>query len=141
MIRLKDESVIAQLSEPDMKGPIAYALNYPDGRLPQVMHRLDFTKHKELTFCELDHERFPSVNRALECLRGERGAPAVFNAANEVAVSEFLNGRISFPSIYRLVDRCLDTFGRKGYNSLEELKDLCSSVTEWARQSAKSIPQ
>lgn len=141
MIRLADETVLAQLSDPDMKGPIAFALNYPTGRLPGVMQRLDFAKLRELTFVELDHEKFPSVKRALECLRGCRGAPAVFNAANEVAVEEFLAGKISFPAIFRLVNEALDRFGERGYTSLGELKELCSSVMEWSRQTSRSVPQ
>jgi 1-deoxy-D-xylulose-5-phosphate reductoisomerase len=141
MIRLIDETVLAQLSEPDMKGPIAYALNHPHGRLPRVMQRLDFARVGEFTFMPLDHEKFPSVSRALDCLRGARGAPAVFNAANEVAVSEFLAGRVRFSAIFSLVDQALDRFGQKGYNSLEELKDLCCLVTEWARQAAQSVPE
>jgi 1-deoxy-D-xylulose-5-phosphate reductoisomerase len=139
MIRLKDETVLAQMSEPDMKGPIGYALNFPNGRLSGVMQSLDFARLQEMTFCALDHERFPSVKRALECLRGAKGASAVFNAANEVAVSEFLNGRISFPSIFKLVDLCLERFGGAGYNSLQELEELCRLVTDWARQHARSV--
>jgi 1-deoxy-D-xylulose-5-phosphate reductoisomerase len=141
MIRLHDETVLAQLSEPDMKGPIAYALGYPDTRLPQVMPRLDFARIGELTFQELDHETFPSVQRALECLRGARGASAVFNAANEVAVAEFLAGKISFLAIFRLVEMALDRFGDRGYANLLELKELCNLVTEWTRQTASSIPK
>ena len=139
MIRLKDETVLAQLSEPDMKGPIAYALTYPEGRLNRVMKPLDFARLKELTFLPVDHEKFPSIRRALECLRGARGASAVFNAANEVAVAEFLNGSIPFPSIYEVIDTCLERLGGEGYTTLVELEDLCRATTEWARQTARSI--
>jgi 1-deoxy-D-xylulose-5-phosphate reductoisomerase len=141
MIRLVDETVLAQLSEPDMKGPIAYALNYPHGRLSRVMQRLDFARVGEFTFMSLDHQKFPSVTRALDCLRGARGAPAVFNTANEVAVSAFLAGQIPFSAIFTLVDQALDRFGQKGYTSLPELKDLCGLVMEWARQAARSVSQ
>jgi 1-deoxy-D-xylulose-5-phosphate reductoisomerase len=141
MVRLVDETVLAQLSHPDMKGPIAYALTLPGERLPKVMQRLDFAALGELTFRELDHDRFPSVQRALECLRGANGAPAVFNAANEVAVAEFLGGTIGFPTIFRLVDSCLERFAGTSFNSLEEVTTLCSSVSEWARQQARSIPK
>ena len=139
MIRLRDETVLAQMSEPDMKGPIGYALNFPNGRLAGVMRPLDFARLKELTFCALDEDRFPSVKRALECLRGAKGASAVFNASNEVAVAEFLNGRISFPSIFKLVDKCLEQFGGAGYSTLQELEELCRLVTDWARQHARSV--
>jgi 1-deoxy-D-xylulose-5-phosphate reductoisomerase len=139
MIRLRDETVLAQLSEPDMKGPIAYALTFPEGRLDRVMKPLDFARLKELTFLPVDNEKFPSIRRALQCLQGARGASAVFNAANEVAVAEFLNRVIPFPSIYEVIDTCLDRFGSEGYATLGELEDLCGRVTEWARQTARSI--
>lgn len=139
MIRLKDETVLAQLSEPDMKGPIAYALTYPHGRLERVMKPLDFRTVKELTFDAVDNEKFPSITRALECLQGASGACAVFNAANEVAVGEFLNGSISFPSIYGIIDTTLERCGHEGYASLEELESLCKRATEWARQTACSV--
>jgi 1-deoxy-D-xylulose-5-phosphate reductoisomerase len=138
MVRLRDGGLLAQLSVPDMKGPIAYALTYPGPRLGGVMPRLDFAKLGQLTFEEVDHVRFPSVRRALECLRGARGAPAVFNAANEVAVSEFLNNRLAFASIYRVIDRALERFGTSGYASLGDLGELCTAVTEWSRQMVNS---
>lgn len=139
MIRLKDETVLAQLSEPDMKGPIAYALQYPEGRLDRVMRPLDFTAVRELTFHAVDNERFPSIDRALECLQGARGACAVFNAANEVAVQEFLNGSIPFSSIYKVIDKTLERCGHQGYGSLQELESLCERASEWARQTACSV--
>jgi 1-deoxy-D-xylulose-5-phosphate reductoisomerase len=103
------------------------------------MKPLDFARLKELTFLPVDHEKFPSIQRALECLRGARGASAVFNAANEVAVAEFLNGSIPFPSIYEVIDTCLERLGGEGYTTLGELEDLCRATTEWARQTARSI--
>jgi 1-deoxy-D-xylulose-5-phosphate reductoisomerase len=139
MIRLKDETVLAQLSEPDMKGPIAYALHYPGGRLNRIMRPLDLSSVRELTFQAVDTERFPSINRALECLQGSRGACAVFNAANEVAVQEFLNGYIPFPSIYKIIDGTLERCGHEGYETLAELESLCERASEWARQTARSV--
>ena len=139
MVRLKDETVLAQLSEPDMKGPISYALTYPHSRLTRVMKPLDFAAIGELTFYPVDHVRFPGIQRALECLRGANGAPAVLNAANEVAVAEFLNRAIPFTSIYKIIDGSLEKFGDLRYNSLEELEGLCFSVTEWARQTVRSV--
>jgi 1-deoxy-D-xylulose-5-phosphate reductoisomerase len=139
MIRLKDNSVIAQASLPDMKGPIAYALNYPSGRLASVMERLDFAKLGELTFEELDNEKFPSVERARACLQGARGAAAVFNAANEVAVQAFLKEHIPFLAIHAIIGDALDLFGSRGYSSLAEVQDLCASVAQWARHRVSSI--
>jgi 1-deoxy-D-xylulose-5-phosphate reductoisomerase len=134
MIRLVDETVLAQLSVPDMKGPIAYALTYPGTRARGVMKRLDFASVGELTFLPLDNEKFPSIQRARWCLQGANGAAAVLNTANEVAVSSFLGGAISFESILTVVGDALECFGSRRYASLEELFGLTSEVTEWARQ-------
>lgn len=138
MVRLRDETVLAQLSVPDMKGPIAYALQFPDGRLPRTMKPLNLLEVRELTFEALDDERFPSVKRARECLRGAKGAPAVFNAVNEVAVQAFLQGKLAFMSIHDLIGGALNRFGDRGYLNLGDLNDLCSEVTEWARHRVAS---
>jgi 1-deoxy-D-xylulose-5-phosphate reductoisomerase len=139
MIRLVDGSVLAQLSIPDMKGPIAYALTYPNERVPGVMQRLDFTKVTELTFLPVDDEKFPGLARARACLQGENGACAVLNAANEVAVELFLNKGISFESIHRLIGEALEVFGGRSYRGLEELVALTDEVSVWSRQYASSI--
>ncbi|MFN4895867.1 MAG: 1-deoxy-D-xylulose-5-phosphate reductoisomerase [Pseudomonadota bacterium] len=138
MVRLRDGGLLAQLSVPDMKGPIAYALTFPGPRLSGVIPRLDFAQLGQLTFEDVDHVKFPSINRALACLRGARGASAVLNAANEVAVAEFLNGKLAFSSIFNLVDRALDQFGGNSYTTLDNLDELCTTVTEWARQIVRS---
>ena len=136
MIRLRDETILAQLSLPDMKGPIAYALRYPEDRLPGIMRPLDLTKIRELTFLPVDDERFPSIKRARACLEGAAGACAVLNAANEVAVHLFLSHRIPFTSIHIIIERALERFGDMGYESLGELMELCATVSEWAQQQA-----
>jgi 1-deoxy-D-xylulose-5-phosphate reductoisomerase len=141
MVRLRDGGLLAQLSVPDMKGPIAYALTFPGERLGGVMPRLDFAQLGHLSFEGVDHERFPSVRRAIECLKGAKGACAVLNAANEVAVSEFLNGRLSFSSIFTVVDRALERFSESSYTSLSDLGELCAAVTEWSRQIARSTSE
>ena len=138
MARLVDGTVLAQLSVPDMKGPIAYALTYPHGRLSSVMASLDFAKVGELTFLELDEEKFPSIVRAKECLRAAGAAPAAFNAANEVAVELFLARALSFESIHALIGEALEVFGSRSYVSIEELFAITREVTEWARQYATS---
>jgi 1-deoxy-D-xylulose-5-phosphate reductoisomerase len=139
MVRLRDGTVLAQLSVPDMKGPIAYALAFPDGRLGSVMRPLDLVSVRELTFEPVDDERFPAVSRARACLRGAKGAAAVLNAANEVAVEAFLGRRIPFRGIFELVDEALDTFGHQSYETLDELRENCSVVTEWARHRTQSV--
>ena len=139
MIRLVDGTVLAQLSVPDMKGPIAYALTYPNDRAPKVMERLDFSRVTELTFLPVDNEKFPGLARARACLQGENGACAVLNASNEVAVELFLNKGISFKSIHTVIGEALERFGGRSYRSLQELFDLTEEVTVWSRQYALSI--
>ena len=139
MIRLVDGTVLAQLSIPDMKGPIAYALTYPNDRARGIMERLDFTKVSELTFLPVDNEKFPGLGRARACLQGANGACAVMNAANEVGVELFLNKTISFESIHSLIGEALDLYGGRAYQSLEELFALTDEVSVWARQHASGI--
>jgi 1-deoxy-D-xylulose-5-phosphate reductoisomerase len=139
MVRLCDGTVLAQLSVPDMKGPIAYALAFPDGRLDTVMRPLDFVAVRELTFEPVDDARFPAVSRARACLRGAKGASAVLNTANEVAVEAFLGRRLSFRGIYEVVDEALDRFGNQSYETLDELRANCAIVTEWARHRTQSV--
>jgi 1-deoxy-D-xylulose-5-phosphate reductoisomerase len=139
MIRLVDGTVLAQLSIPDMKGPIAYALTYPNDRARGVMERLDFTKVTELTFLPVDDQKFPGLRRAKECLEGANGACAVLNAANELAVELFLNKALSFESIHRVIGDSLEKFGARSYQTVEELFSLTDEVSVWARQHATSI--
>ena len=139
MVRLVDGTVLAQLSIPDMKGPIAYALTYPNDRALGVMQRLDFSRVTELTFLPVDNEKFPRFARARACLQVENGACAVLNAANEVAVELFLNKDISFESIHALIGEALEVFGGRSYRSLEELFALTEEVSVWSRQYALSI--
>jgi 1-deoxy-D-xylulose-5-phosphate reductoisomerase len=138
MVRLVDGTVMAQLSDPDMKGPIAYALNFPAARLPRVMRTLDFATVRELTFEPLDPERFPAVGWAKAALMAGAGAPAALNAANEVAVDAFLAGTIPFLAIGRIAAQSLERFGQGGYTGLGELRGLCLEVQRWARQQVQS---
>jgi 1-deoxy-D-xylulose-5-phosphate reductoisomerase len=97
-----DGSLIAQLSKNDMKFPILYALTYPD-RIPSPFGTLDFASLARLDFQDVDPRRYPAVGLAREALRAGGGLPAVLNAANEVAVEAFLQGKISFHDIVAVV--------------------------------------
>jgi 1-deoxy-D-xylulose-5-phosphate reductoisomerase len=121
-----------------MKGPIAYALTFPDKRLKGVIPRLDFNQLSGLSFEPVDHQRFPSIRIALECLRGEKGAAAVFNTANEVAVSRFLGHEVGYLDIFRIVEGALERFGSSDYINLGDLNNLCREVAEWSRQMTRS---
>lgn len=106
LVEYQDGSVVAQLGIPDMRIPIAYALSYPK-RLELGLSRLDLAQCGGLAFEQPDHERFPALRMAYDALAMGGVKPAVLNAANEVAVEAFLNGRIGFTRIAEVVDRAL----------------------------------
>ncbi len=132
-VRFCDGSVLGQMAVPDMRGPISLAINYPHGRLSGAMPHLDLHTIGSLHFEGVDPQRFPSVGRAFEVLRSGTGAPAVFNAANEVAVQAFLEGKIAFLAIERLVYQALEQFADTHYETLGEVLALCDEVTAWTR--------
>jgi 1-deoxy-D-xylulose-5-phosphate reductoisomerase len=118
MVEYVDGSVIAQLGVADMGIPILYALNYPD-RLPWPGERLDLTKTGPLTFEEPDVERFPCLALARQALTAAGCAPAILNAANEVAVGAFLEGRIRYTKIAELIAAALERVPARGLDSIE----------------------
>lgn len=101
-----DGSSKAQLGPPDMKVPIIYALTYPD-RLELDTPRMDWTKKHELTFSPVDYEKFPCLKLAINAIEEGGVAPAVLNAANEVAVKRFLDREINYIDIPKIVEGCL----------------------------------
>lgn len=107
MVGYVDGSVLAQLGSPDMRTPISYALAWPD-RMPTPCARLDLTQIGQLTFEVPDLNKFPALALAREALRAGAAAPTVLNAANEVAVAAFLDGRIGFLDIAAAADAVLD---------------------------------
>jgi len=106
MVEYIDGSVLAQLGSPDMRTPIAYALGWPK-RMETPVERLDLTKLSGLTFFEPNTERFPALRLARDALMAGGQGPNVLNAANEVAVAEFLQNRIAFTDISDVVARTL----------------------------------
>ena len=107
MVEFVDGSIKAQLGVPDMKIPIQYALTYPDRR-PSSYERIDFSRLREMTFLKPDRSKFRCLDLAYRCLGMGGTAPAVLNAANEVAVENFLNGTIRFTDIPRLIEAALE---------------------------------
>jgi 1-deoxy-D-xylulose-5-phosphate reductoisomerase len=102
LVEFVDGSVVAQLGIPDMRVPISYALSYPE-RLPTGLSRLNLTECSNLSFLEPDTQRFPALKTAYEACRIGGCMPAVLNAANEVAVAAFLDGKLKFPQISKVV--------------------------------------
>jgi 1-deoxy-D-xylulose-5-phosphate reductoisomerase len=122
MVQFEDGSIKAQMGLPDMRLPIQFALGYPD-RLPSTFPRFDFSKYPSLTFEKPDTETFRNLALAFEALRRGGNMPCVLNAANEVAVSEFLKDRLGFLEMSDVVERCLaklDYIGNPGYDDYVE---------------------
>ncbi len=115
-----DGSVKAQLGVPDMRVPIQYALAFPD-RWAAAHERIDWVALRTLDFAEPDLDRFPCLGLAFDALRKGGTAPAVLNAANEVAVELFLDERIGFDDIPRLIERALSEASTEGRDDLESL--------------------
>ncbi|MEP6800327.1 MAG: 1-deoxy-D-xylulose-5-phosphate reductoisomerase [Acidobacteriota bacterium] len=134
-VEFEDGSMLSQLAKNDMKFPIAYALNYPD-RLPNAFGRLDLVSIKRLEFFELEAERYPAVELALEALRVGGGMPAVVNGANEVAVAAFLQGKISFPEIVSVVS---ETASAAGPVAAPATLDEAEEIDGMARRKASDI--
>ncbi|MBE2896688.1 1-deoxy-D-xylulose-5-phosphate reductoisomerase [Pasteurellaceae bacterium HPA106] len=101
MVRYVDGSVLAQMGNPDMRTPIAHAMSYPDRTLSGV-GELDFFKLKELTFIEPDFARYPCLKLAIDSFEAGQYATTAMNAANEVAVEAFLNGKVRFTDIAKI---------------------------------------
>jgi 1-deoxy-D-xylulose-5-phosphate reductoisomerase len=118
MVHYADGSVLAQLGAPDMRIPIAHALAWPE-RMPTNSPRLDLAQTARLEFEAPDPVRFPALSLARAALRAGGAMPAVLSAANEIAVEAFLERRIGFLDIARLVERVMGEVGEQAADSLE----------------------
>ena len=120
MVEFVDGTVISNMSNPDMKIPISYALFYPERKLISDNY-LDFTKIKSLNFLKPDTEKFPLLKLAVEC--GKKGGvyPAVLTVADEIAVNYFLEERIKFTDIHKII---LETLEKFDYNKLDSVDDV-----------------
>jgi 1-deoxy-D-xylulose-5-phosphate reductoisomerase len=137
MVSYVDGSVLAQLGTPDMRTPIAVALAWPK-RMGCPSERLDFAKVSTLTFEAPDEIRFPALRLARQALRAGGGAPVVLNAANEIAVQAFLDGRIGFLDIAAIVESCLDRVNAGAAADLEEVAVADQSARAEARRQVES---
>lgn len=135
MVEYRDGSVISQMGTPDMKGPIAYALSWPE-RLDGGSPRLDLAQMGSLTFYKPDTDKFPALKLCYKALKIGGTAPCVLSAANELAVEAFLAGKIGFMMIATIVERVLSL--HKAVDSKEIQQVLDADI--WAREvSAKEI--
>jgi len=136
MVEFDDGSTIAQASPPNMKGPISFALGYPD-RVTGAMPPVDWTQSHSWSFAPIDIARFPAISLARHCGEIGKGLPAVFNAANEVAVQAFVDGNISFPQIVKTVSAVVEKMSTSALTAPRDLADV-SAIEEDARQVASS---
>ncbi|MDX1672545.1 MAG: 1-deoxy-D-xylulose-5-phosphate reductoisomerase [Balneolaceae bacterium] len=132
VVTFTDGSSKAQLGPPTMKVPILYALTYPD-RLPLEVPRLDWDDPFSLTFEPVDYNRFPCMKLAVDALKSGGFAPAVLNAANEIAVQRFLNNEISYIEIPKLINYCLEEIETDESLSIESLKMIDQETREKAK--------
>ena len=138
LVEYRDGSVLAQLGLPDMRVPIAVALAHPE-RLPLDLPRLDLAALARLDFEAPDRKRFPCLQLAFDALAADEAAPAVLNAANEVAVEAFLDGRIRFPAIAATNGAVLEAHIERGLVSeLQSLDDVLAADA-WAREVAAGV--
>lgn len=131
MVEFADNSVLAQLGNPDMRVPIQYALTYPERR-PTPTEPLDLCAVGRLHFRPMDMERYPCMRMAYACGRTGGTAPTVFNAANEVAVARFLRREIGFLHIEAVIERVLEAHDPVAQPDLEEIE----AADAWARRAA-----
>jgi 1-deoxy-D-xylulose-5-phosphate reductoisomerase len=133
LVEYVDGSMLAQLGNPDMRTPIAHALGWPE-RLTSGVESLDILRAARLDFEAPDFQRFPALNLARSAAETGGTAPAVLNAANEIAVGAFLEGRCAFPEIAAVIERVLARHSPVPARCLEDVLN----ADEWARREAQA---
>jgi len=133
MVCYRDGSVLAQLGSPDMRIPIAHTLVWPE-RMATPSRRLDLASISRLDFMAPDIVRFPALRLAREALRAGGGAPAILNAANEIAVESFMQRRIGFLDIAGTVADVMDTMGSQPADTLDEVIALDAAARHTAQR-------
>ncbi len=134
MVEFVDGSTIAQGSPPNMKGPISLAINFPN-RVPAATKPIDWRTSHTWNFSPIDTKRFPAIALARSCGEIGGGAPAIFNAANEVGVQAFIDGAISFTAILDCVSLTVDKLSSVASQKLRDLSDV-SAIEDDARRIA-----
>jgi len=138
MVEFQDNSVIAQLSVPDMKIPIAYGLGYPT-RIPSGAKRLDLAELGSLNFFNPDYNKFPCLTLALEAMNSSGNAPAALNAANEVAVDAFLNRKIGYLDIHKIISLVMDRIEISTVKEIQDIYETDRFARELAMQTIKAL--
>ncbi len=136
MVEYKDGSTIAQASPPNMKGPIALAINFPH-RTAKVTAPIDWSKSSTWTFAPIDTKRFPAVALARHCGTVGGALPAIFNAANEVVVGAFISGKVKFTEIIPTVEAIVAHYEKGSIPTLRDISDV-SAIEEDARKATSA---
>ena len=134
LVEFTDKSVIAQLSEPDMKIPIAYGLAFPE-RITSGSNSIDFEEFNTLSFRKPDYEKFPALGLARNCIAEGGSSFAILNAANEECVNAFLKGKIKYLDIFKIISKVLD---KSSIKDVKDLNDIFESDTE-SRERSKEL--
>jgi len=135
LVEFVDGSVVAQLGLPDMRVPISYALSYPE-RLDTGLSRLNLTECSNLSFLKPDTDRFPALQIAYEACRSGGCTPTVLNAANEIAVTAFLEGKLKFPQISQVV---AETMNRTEYMNDNDIETILEADRQARNESAEVV--
>ncbi|WP_425411125.1 1-deoxy-D-xylulose-5-phosphate reductoisomerase [Hyphococcus sp.] len=139
MVEYVDGSVLAQLGTPDMRTPIATTLNWPQ-RTPSPSASINFAEISKLTFEKPDIQRFPSLHLAREAINSGGSTPATLNAANEIAVASFLEGRIKFLDIAAITEQVLEVAARaNGPSSLRTLDEVINADAQARRMAEECV--
>ena len=138
MIELTDGSIIAQLGVTDMRLPIQYAFSYPE-RWASPLPSLDITAAGLLEFHRPDTAAFPCLRLAYRALDAERSLPVVLNAANEIAVARFLEGRLAFTSIPHVIERTMDAHRAAPVTTLAEVRSVDHCARQYAAEAARAV--
>jgi 1-deoxy-D-xylulose-5-phosphate reductoisomerase len=136
LVEFNDGSTIAQASSPNMKGAIAYAMNWPD-RLNKSTAPIDWSIPHTWTFAPINAKQFPSVDLARHCGEVGGGLPAIFNAANEVAVAAFISKKLEFKSIVGVIAGVVADLEKVSPKTLRDLSDV-SALEDDARTRAQA---
>ena len=136
MVEYRDGSTIAQASPPNMKGPIALAINYPH-RTPAATSPIDWSKASTWNFAPIDGKRFPAVDLARHCGAVGGALPAIFNAANEVVVEAFISGKVTFTEIIQTVEAIVARYEKGSIPTIRDISDV-SAIEEDARKATSS---
>jgi 1-deoxy-D-xylulose-5-phosphate reductoisomerase len=136
MVEYRDGSTIAQASPPNMKGPIALAINFPH-RTNDATTPIDWSKSSTWTFAPIDKKRFPAVDLARHCGAVGGALPAIFNAANEVVVDAFISGKVKFTEIIPTVEAIVGRYEKGSIPTLRDISDV-SAIEEDARKATST---